>query len=331
MAIFETGRFEYETHGKIQVGKRADMPFSDAPSLDDLRLFFLMCEGGSISAAARRFGTSKAKLSRALSRLEDRAGSPLFDRVPNGLQLTAAGQSLEPIARELTKNASEAEERLRSVVGKPSGQLRIAASALSGQLLVAPVIAEMHRLYPDVTVVVTVSALGPDPLAEDLDVVLRLGRPDETYLIARKIAAARLKLYACQSVANEINAQRVADGLPMQRVVIGVPGVPTQWLLTSPDGQILELDNPPASIAGDPTVAIQIISAGQGVSLVPEIFAEPLVQQGLLAAVLPEYAGPEVEIFACFPPRRASVPAVRKFIDLLSAYVTMSPDLKSSL
>lgn len=296
------------------------MPMRDALSLDDLNLFVFMAEEGSISGASRRFGISKAKLSRALSRLEERAGLPLFDRVAGGLRLTATGQALQPVAQRLAQTSSEAEEILRAAVGEPTGQLRVAASALSGQLLIAPVIAELHRLHRGVQVVVTVSALGPDPLSEDLDVVLRLGRPPEPYLIARKIASSPLALYASRPVAEALNRSRALEQVDAQRIVIGVPGVPADWDMHDGSGVTHTLRGAPKSVVGDPSVALGILKAGQGVSLLPEIFGKPLERRNELARVRPDLSGPEVEIFACFPPRRASVPAVRVFIDGLVAF-----------
>ena len=231
------------------------MPMRDALSLDDLNLFVFMAEEGSISGASRRFGISKAMFSRALARLEERAGLPLFDRVAGGLRLTATGQALEPVAQRLARTSSEAEEILRAAVGEPSGQLRVAASALSGQLLIAPVIAELHRLHPGVQVVVTVSALGPDPLSEDLDVVLRLGRPPEPYLIARKIASSPLALYASRPVAEALNRSRALEQVDAQRIVIGVPGVPADWDMHDGSGVTHTLRGAPKSVVGDPSVA----------------------------------------------------------------------------
>lgn len=293
------------------------MPMQGALSLDDLNLFYFIAEERGISGSSRRFGVSKAKLSRALTRLEERAGTPLFDRVTGGLRLTAAGQLLEPIARQLTQTSSDAEEVLRSATGEPSGTLRIAASALSGQLLIGPVVADMHHRYPGVAVSVTVSALGPDPLSEDLDVVLRLGRPSEPYLIARKIVASSLALYASKAVADDLNGAQADERIDAQRIVIGVPGVPSDWTLYDADGTAHHFTGAPKSIVGDPSVALGIIMCGQGVSFLPRIFAQPFEKSSALVRVRPDLVGPEVEVFACFPPKRASVPAVRVFIDML--------------
>lgn len=293
------------------------MPLSDRISVDDLRLFFLLHEAGGITAAARRFGVPKATLSRALARLEQTAGMPLFDRVSNGLQLTQAGSSLIECASAATRAGSDAEEILRSAKGEPGGALRIAASALSAQQLLGPVLARIGQRYPKIEPSVTVTALGPDPLAEELDVVLRLGRPEEPYLIARKIAGTTLRLYVSKKVEGRLDLGSPKEVEALGRIIVNVPGSPHEWHLKNSDGKSVKLVSKPMCTVGDPTVALGIIRAGSGVALLPAAFGEPRVESGEFLCALPGFAGASVEIFASFPPRRASVPAVRAFLDIL--------------
>lgn len=293
------------------------MPLSERISVDDLRLFYLLHEAGGITAAARRFGVPKATLSRALGRLEDTAGMPLFDRVSNGLKLTQAGESLLDSADAVTRAGADAEEILRSAQGQPSGALRIAASALSAQQLLGPVLALMSERYPQVQPSVRVTGMGPDPLAEDLDVVIRLGRPEEPYLIARKIVAGTLRLYVPASVGETVDLNDAGAVEDLGRIIVDVPGVPSEWRLTHPDGRSVMLASRPKCLVGDPTVVLGILRAGAGVAILPSVYGEPRVQNGDFLRALPGFEGPQVEVFASFPPRRASVPAVRAFLDLL--------------
>ncbi len=296
------------------------MPLRAAIGLDDLRHFFLVAEAGGVSAAARRFGVSKATLSRAIARLEDRAGGPLFDRVSKGVLLTQAGQTLLEAARQATEAGSLADEVLRAVTEEPQGTLRIAASALSGQQFLGPVVARLTAEYPKVTTRIQVTAAGPDPLAEDLDLVLRLGRPEAPYLIARRIIGTRMKLYCGPDFAAR-HPVTDPDGVRrLPRISIDVPGAPRDWVLSGPGGQRLTFDAAPSVYAGDPTVALGLIRADAGITLLPEIFGADQVQRGQAVAVLPDYEAGEIEIFAVFPPQRSKVPAVRVFIDYLIAY-----------
>lgn len=293
------------------------MPLSERVSVDDLRLFFLLHEAGGITAANRRFGVPKATLSRALARLEETAGMPLFDRISNGLKLTQAGESLLGSAHAVTQAGSDAEEILRSAKGEPSGLLRVAASALSAQQLLGPVLARISQRYPRIEPSVSVTALGPDPLAEELDVVLRLGRPEEPYLIARRIMTTKLRLYVSAELGDDVDLEGPDAVEALGRIIINVPGSPHDWTLADADGQSLNMVSKPMCMVGDPTVALGVLRSGAGVTLLPAAFGEPRVQRGELKGALPRFAGPGVEIFASFPPRRASVPAVRAFLDLL--------------
>ena len=293
------------------------MPLSDRISVDDLRLFFLLHEAGGITAAERRFGVPKATLSRALGRLEETAEMPLFDRVSNGLKLTQAGEALLDSANAVTRAGAAAEEILRSAKGEPSGALRVAASALSAQQLLGPVLARISQRHPRIEPKVAVTALGPDPLAEELDVVLRLGRPEEPYLIARKIAATTLRLYVSAQNKHRVDIDDPDAVEALGRIVVDVPGSPHEWRLTDPDGQALDLVSKPMCSVGDPTVALGVIRSGAGVAFLPATFGEPRVLSGDFVRALPTFSGPDVEIFASFPPRRASVPAVRAFLDIL--------------
>lgn len=288
------------------------------PGLDDLFYFHLVRSAGSISAASRDNGVSKATLSRALSRLEAVAEAPLFDRVGTGLKLTQAGGSLIEAAEAATQALAQAEEVLRAAHGKPQGPLRIAASALSAQQLLGPVLAELHRRYPDVRPHVSVTGMGPDPLTEDLDVVLRLGRPEAPYLIARRIVHAPLQLYVSARSQTVIDLDDPASVEAAGRISIDVPGLARDWVLHDEAGKTLRLQSEPMAVVGDPTVALGILRSGHGVAFLPSLYGEPRVAAGDFVRALPAFEGPRIEIFASFPPRRASVPAVRVFIDLLT-------------
>ena len=296
------------------------MAHGGKPGLDDLHLFHLVHDAGSISAAARRGGMSKATLSRAIARLEDVAGAPLFDRVGTGLQLTQSGGALLDPAQAASRVLMEAEEVLRAAHGEPHGDLRIAASALSAQQLLGPVVAEMHRRYPAVRTHVTVTGHGPDPLAENLDVVLRIGRPSEQHLIARRILDAPLRLYISANRDEPVDVSDPAAVEAVGRIRIDVPGVPHDWVLHDKAGKTIRMASAPMASVGDPTVALGILRSGHGVAFLPSLFGDPRIASGDFTRALPEFEGPRIEIFASFPPRRASVPAVRVFIDLLTEF-----------
>ena len=302
----------------------------DEFDLNDLRAFGLIANAGGLSPAARKFGQAKATLSRSLSRLEAAAGAPLFDRVNRGLRLTPLGTDLLPTAEAAVALMLEADEALRVTKEKPQGPLKIAASSLSGQKLLAPVITQLTATYPGVKTTLRITSHGPDPVAENLDVVLRVGRPTEPYLVSSRIIKAPLALYTFRGWASKIDLHDVEAVERLGRITLDVAGVPQDWMLINDEGQEIYMDSEPRMAVDDPTVALSLLSAGSGVALLPQTMAEPLARADAIVRALPSFTGPDIEIYAALPPKRSSVPAVRAFLDMLISHVAAMEDASGS-
>lgn len=287
-------------------------------TIDDLRVLGLIAHCGSMNAVARQFGVSKSVLSRGLSKLEAMAGGPLFERTTRGMRLTATGEVLLPVAERAISLLQDADEALRSVKGTPQGPLRIAASALAGQQLAAPAIARMAQVHPGVEISLSVTNLPTDPVENRFDVVLCLERPRQTFLTSRRIMSSTMALYAVGNVARRMDLSDVAAVEALGRVVIAVENVPATWRLTADNGRQIEMDAPPIASVGDPSIALGVLHAGRGVTMIPTFYGERHVGSGTLVRALPGWTGDTVELFAALPPRRASVPAVAAFLDILA-------------
>ncbi|KAA9008776.1 LysR family transcriptional regulator [Histidinibacterium aquaticum] len=301
--------------------------FHSAPAaeLNDLRVFALVVDEGTMSGAARRHGLPKATVSRAIARLEAVTGSPLFDRTGRGLRPTSLGVSLIPAARSALAAGREAEAALRARAGEPTGPLRILASALASRHLLAAVIAELIARHPGVRPELIVTSQPVDPLEEDHDITVRIGRPSNPKLVARLILRVRLGLYAQREAVNGLDIHDTGAVKALERIVVRMEGLPEVWTLTRARmNETVTLDRPPLLTVTDPTVALGVLPAGPRTMLVPRFWAESIASQSkgdcdALIEVLPQWQGPEMEIFAVMPPGRASVPAVRAMLDMLYA------------
>jgi DNA-binding transcriptional LysR family regulator len=72
---------------------------------DDLRVFLAVSRAGSLSAAARDLRITQPTVGRRLKTLEAGLGAALFDRLPDGMVLTAAGEELLPLAASMESTA----------------------------------------------------------------------------------------------------------------------------------------------------------------------------------------------------------------------------------
>ena len=297
---------------------------TDAPSrfaLDDLRAFALIAGAGGISAASRRHDEPKASLARALARLEAAAGRALFDRVGRGLRLTEFGEALIESAERAVRLDREIEAVRRAAAAEPCGSLRVATGALLGARLVAPVLAEIARRHPGVESALTVSgAAAPVPLEHELDVVVRIGRPDAPELVSRRVLSTRTGLYCARALAASVDAHDPDAVARLGRIVIDPDGLPEPWTVRAREGgPETVFASEPIIRPGDPAAALELLRGGAGMSLLPDAYAEPFVASGELVRLLPDARGPEIDVHASFAPRRSAIPAVRLFIDLLVA------------
>ena len=167
---------------------------------DDLRVFAALARAGSLSAAARELNVDHATVGRRIAALERALGLRLIDRLPRRAPLTphglAVAATLAPMAA-----AAVAVERLARLAKRPAANVRVSAPPALAAYVIAPRLAAFQRAHPDVTIALS-GAPGAAALDRgEADVAVRMGRPEKTGLVAKRIGRARFALYAAPEVA----------------------------------------------------------------------------------------------------------------------------------
>jgi DNA-binding transcriptional LysR family regulator len=164
-----------------------------------LRDFLLLAELGSISRAAQRLEVSQPALSRRLQRLEEELGVGLFLRGPRGLQLTAAGQRVRTIAERMSGLAGEVAEAVRHGHDPVSGVVRISApEAGLGTDWLPRVLLPLRRKHPELALALSIENQVVDLARGAADIALRLVRPSDPVLTARRVAKIGWGLFAAR-------------------------------------------------------------------------------------------------------------------------------------
>ena len=93
--------------------------------LRHLRYFVAVGEEQHYGRASRRLRVAQPALSRQIQDLEEEVGFKLFERLPRGVKLSAAGEAFLKDARRILQEASEAVVRAARVARGQSGTLRL--------------------------------------------------------------------------------------------------------------------------------------------------------------------------------------------------------------
>jgi DNA-binding transcriptional LysR family regulator len=162
---------------------------------------------GSLSAAARTLGLTQPTLGRHVAALEAELGTALFTRSPQGLIPTPAALDLLPRVEEMHAAAQAA---ARAISGDPSGEtgvVRITASEIIGGVVLPPILSAFRERRPAIVIELVLTNRNEDLLRRDADIAVRMVRPVQAALVARRIGTIGIGLYAHRRYAQ-------AHGLP---------------------------------------------------------------------------------------------------------------------
>jgi DNA-binding transcriptional LysR family regulator len=163
---------------------------------DDLKSFLALARHGSQSAAARALRVNQSTVGRRLRALEDALAVRLFDVMPDGYSLTAAGEALLEHAERVEDEVGRAELRLMGEEQRMEGTIRVTAPELFGVGIVVPLLLSFRKKHPGVDVELLASNRTASLARREADLALRMFRPNESELVTRHVANVAFALYA---------------------------------------------------------------------------------------------------------------------------------------
>jgi DNA-binding transcriptional LysR family regulator len=143
--------------------------------LQQLRYFVAVAETRHFTQAAALLDVSQPTLSKQIHTLEATLGAPLFERIRGAVALTAAGETLLPLARRMVADADAAREAVEDIVGLRRGDVRLGATPSLCSSLVPAVLRRFRSAHPGIALQVTEGSspdLIADLLAHRLDLAL---------------------------------------------------------------------------------------------------------------------------------------------------------------
>ncbi|RMG32902.1 MAG: LysR family transcriptional regulator [Gammaproteobacteria bacterium] len=173
---------------------------------DDLRLFLAVARSGSISSGARQLGLQHSTVSRRMRRFEQDIGARLFDKVPTGYELTAAGEHLLEAAERMEREILSVDGSLAGSDHQPSGPLHVTAIDNMATTVLMPMFVGFSRAFPEVTLHLMVSNSDVSLARREADVAIRMTNTPPETLVGRRAATVSSAVYGSPSYLEALRA-----------------------------------------------------------------------------------------------------------------------------
>jgi DNA-binding transcriptional LysR family regulator len=161
-----------------------------------VRSFLAVLDQGSLLAAARSLGVSQPTLGRHITELESQLASVLFERTGRGLLPTRTALQLAQAARQMQDGALQLSRTLAGTKSQAGGTVRITASVPVAVQLLPPILLDLRLALPDIQIELVSSNQVSNLLRREADIAIRMVRPDQTSLVARKLGETAVGAYA---------------------------------------------------------------------------------------------------------------------------------------
>jgi len=236
-----------------------------AADWQDLRHFATLAREGSLSAAARRLKVDHATVARRVAALEAALGLKLVDRRARAYALTAEGRDIAAIAARMEDVAFDLDRAARGAQAGLSGPVTITAPPTLAATLIAPRLVDLCTAHSGIRVRLIGEKRSASLSRREADVAVRLRRPTEPNLVARRVGRLAFALYAAPAF---LRTHRPADYRFIAYDETMETAPQQQWL------QRFAGERPVVLRASDLEVQREAAKAGLGIAALPRYFGD---------------------------------------------------------
>lgn len=286
-------------------------------NLNRLAVFVALVRAGSFTAAAAQLGMTKAMVSQHLLRLEQELGATLIVRSTRRMALTEAGAVFHADCVQLLEEAQAAIERIGDRRNTPTGTLRLTTSTDYGMAVVAPALADFHKLHPQLNMDLVINDQISDLIAERFDLAIRIGWLRDSSLRAARLGSFRQLVMATPAYVAEHGVPRRPEDLASHPwVAMSALTAPLRWTFTRGSGTRRIVRMRQALQANNAAAVRALVLHSAGISVLPDYLVQEDILAGRLQVLLAQYCLPEGGIYAVYPDPQPPA-KVRGFIDFM--------------
>ncbi len=286
--------------------------------IDAMRLFTRIVERRSFSLAAQDFGLPRSSASETVKQLEARLGVRLLQRTTRQVGTTLDGEAYYRRCLTILSDIEEAEGAFTGA--KPKGLLRIDVHGTLARHFVVPGLPRFLAAYPDLKLHIGEGDRLVDAIREGIDCVLRVGTPQDSTMIGRKMADLDQATVASPDYLARHGTPAHPDALD-GHLMVGFVSTVTGSLLPMDfriEGKSRDVLLPTSVTVTTGETMAAAASQGLGLIQVPRYRLAADLAAGTLVEILADFPPDSMPVHVLYPHSRQLSPRVRVFIDWLA-------------
>jgi DNA-binding transcriptional LysR family regulator len=294
------------------------MDMSNLPDLEGLAIFAKVAERRSFAGAADELNLSKAKVSKAVARLETRLGARLINRTSRRLALTDLGRSIAERAAAMLAGAEAVEADAQAQSATPRGVVRLAAPMSFGLLKIAPILPDFLAQHPQVQVDLHLSDAVVDLIGEGFDAALRIGVLPASSLRARRMCLVRRLVVGAPAYferhGRPTHPTHLAEHACLGYAYLATPDV---WRFSNAAGEGVSVRPAGPLRTNNADAMMPALRAGLGIAVQPDFVVAEALADGALEAVMTDWSMQDSFLHLVTPPggpRPARIEALAEFL-----------------
>lgn len=290
-------------------------------------MFVAVMESGSFTAAAGRLGTSSGQASKLVSRLESELGVRLLSRTTRAVSPTEAGRAYFDRLRPLLEEFDNLDAAVRDTSRMPRGRLRLTAPLTFGAMELAPALNDFARAYPDIELDVVFSDRVISLVDEGFDLAIRVGRPDDSSMIARRLCDVRIVAIGAPAYLERRGEPESPGDLSRFDCIIDTNfREPGRWPFRDARGRPTSVPVSGRIRYSNAEACLSAAGAGLGLACVPSFIAGEAIRSGRMRRVLQAFEAEPYGLHALYPHSRHLAGKVRALVDFLAERYRGTPD-----
>jgi len=287
------------------------------PSLADIKAFVATAKLGSFTQAAEQLSCSRSHVSKQLSQLELDLGVKLISRTTRSQNLTVQGQVFFEQCQHSLNGIEQAIEQVMDSSSSIRGQINInCVGGFIGEEIIAPLINDFIKLFPQVNIHLDFTSQRVDLVSGEFDMVFRMGRLDDSELIARQLTTLSIVTVASPSYLNKFGFPKDPFSLKHHQCITGT--VKTwSYQYKDDDSRKVEVKVAGGISCKNGRVMLKTALQGHGIIRVPSLYCKPELIAGSLIPVFDDWHVPETPLTLVYLKDKYQPERLKAFIEFV--------------